>query len=391
MPVLNTLADRAAEIAAWRRHLHAHPELAYQEHATAAFVAGKLRAFGLDEVHTGIGRTGVVGVLHGARGPGGSAARSIGLRADMDALPILEAADLPYASQTAGRMHACGHDGHTAMLLAAARHLAETRGFDGTAIFIFQPAEEDGAGAAAMLADGLLERFPIRAAFGLHNRPGMAVGRFGTRSGAFLGATTEFFATIRGRGGHAAEPQAAADPIVAVAQIVVALQTAIARNAAPSETAVLTVTRLEGGGAINVIPETARFEGTIRCFSPATQELLQRRLREITQGVAAAMDCTAELRLEDGYPVLVNDSAETDFAAGVAREIAGDAGVATDLPLWPGAEDFAYIAQRVPSAFLVLGNGDSAKLHHPRFDFCDAAAPHGASYWVRLVERALPL
>ena len=390
MPVLNTLADRAAEIAGWRHHLHATPELAYEEHTTAAFVAQHLRDFGLDEVHTGIGRTGVVGVLHGARGPAGSAMRSIGLRADMDALPIIEASGVAYASRTPGRMHACGHDGHTAMLLAAARLLTQTRGFDGTAVFIFQPAEEAGAGAAAMLADGLLERFPIRAAFGLHNRPGMPLGTFGTRPGPFLGATTEFFVTVSGRGAHAAEPHAAADPIVALAQIVVALQTAIARNAAPSDTAVLTVTRLTGGGAINVIPEAAAFEGTIRCFSTATQALLKRRLREIAGGVAGALGCTAEVRFEDGYPVLVNDPAETEFAAGVAREIAGAAGVATDLPMWPGAEDFAYFAQRLPCAFLLIGNGDSAPLHHPRFDFADAAAPWGASYWVRLVERALP-
>jgi amidohydrolase len=391
MPVLNSLADRAPEIALWRRHLHAHPELAYHEHATAAFVAEKLREFGLDEVHTGIGRTGVVGVLHGARGPAGSAARRIGLRADMDALPILEAGEHPYASTVPGRMHACGHDGHTAMLLAAARQLAETRAFDGSAVFIFQPAEEDGAGAAAMLADGLLERFPIRAAFGLHTRPGMDVGKFGSRPGAFLGATTEFFVTIAGRGAHAAEPQSAADPIVALAHAVVALQTAIARNAMPSEAAVLTVTRVEGGGAINVIPGSARFEGTIRCFSDPMQALLKRRLREIAEGVAGALGCVAEVRLEDGYPVLVNDPAETAFAAGVAREIAGDAGMDSELPAWPGAEDFAYIAQRVPSAFLVLGNGASAGLHHPAFDFDDAAAQHGASYWVRLVERALTI
>ena len=390
MPVLNTLADRAGEIAGWRRHLHANPELAYQEHATAAFVADKLRAFGLDEVHAGIGRTGVVGVLHGARGPGG-AARSIGLRADMDALPIHETSGVAHASQVPGRMHACGHDGHTAMLLAAARQLAETRGFDGTVVFIFQPAEEDGAGAAAMLADGLLERFPIRAAFGLHNQPGLPVGAFGTRAGPFLGATTEFYVTVTGRGAHAAEPHSAADPIVALAQIVCALQTAIARNTAPSDTAVLTVTRIEGGGAINVIAPSAGFEGTIRCFSAATQALLKARLRGICEGIAVALGCVADVRLEDGYPVLVNDPAQTAFAAEVAAEIAGAARVSTDLPKWPGAEDFAYIAQKVPSAFLVVGNGDSAKLHHPAFDFADAAAPFGASYWVRLAERALPL
>ena len=391
MPVLNTIADRVDEIAGWRRHLHANPELAYHEHATAAFVADKLRDFGLDEVHTGIGRTGVVGVLHGARGPAASVRNRVGLRADMDALPIQEATGKPYASTTPGRMHACGHDGHTAMLLAAARHLAETRGFDGTAVFIFQPAEEDGAGADAMLRDGLLERFPIRAAFALHCRPTMPIGHFGTRPGAFLGATTEFFGRVVGRGSHAAEPQSGADPIVALAQIVGAVQTIVARNAPPVEAAVVTVTRIAGGGAINVIPEDAIFEGTIRCFSTAVQDMLKRRLRDIVEGVASALGCTAELRLEDGYPMLVNDAAQTDFAAGVAREIAGAGRVATDLPAWPGAEDFAYIAQRVPSAFLLVGNGDSAGLHHPGFDFADAAAPHGASYWVRLVERALPL
>lgn len=391
MPVLNSLADRAEEIAGWRRHLHANPELAFQEHATAAFVAERLRSFGLDEVHTGIARTGVVGVLHGARGPARSAAQRIGLRADMDALPIQEANAAPYASGAPGRMHACGHDGHTTMLLAAARHLAETRGFDGSAVFIFQPAEEDGGGAAVMIADGLLDRFPLSAAYGLHNQPGMPVGAFGSRVGPFLGATTEFYVTIAGRGAHAAEPHAGADPIVAMAQAIVALQTAISRNRSPAETAVLTVTSVSGGGAINVIPPRTAFEGTIRCFSADTRALLKRRLTEIVTGVAMAMGCTAEVRCEDGYPVLVNDAAQTRFALEVAAEVAGADQVRSDLPLWPGAEDFAYLAEKVPSAFLVLGNGGSAALHHPNYDFADAATPFGASYWVRLVERALPL
>ena len=391
MPVIPELAAQTPGLIAWRQQLHAHPELAYREHATAAFVAGKLRSFGLDEVHTGIGRTGVVGVLHGVRAAATAADGRIALRADMDALPILEAGTPPHVSTTPGVMHACGHDGHTTMLLAAARHLAATRRFDGTALFIFQPAEEDGAGAAAMLADGLFERWPVRAAFGLHNDPGLPVGRFGTRTGPFLGSTCEFYVTVTGRGAHAAEPHSGADPIVALAQIVVSLQTAIARNAPPSETAVLTVTRIEGGGAINVIPAEARFEGTIRCFSMDTQALLKRRLHEIAEGVATAMGCRAQVRCEDGYPVLVNDAAQTDFAVGVARGVAGDAHVNAALPMWGGAEDFAFIAQAVPSAFLVVGTSPSQPLHHPEYDFNDAAIPYGASYWVRLVERALPL
>jgi amidohydrolase len=309
----------------------------------------------------------------------------------MDALPITEATGAPYASTAPGRMHACGHDGHTTMLLAAARQLAATRAFDGTAVFIFQPAEEDGAGAAAMIADGLLRRFPFRAAFGLHNRPGMEIGTFGTRPGPFLGATTEFFVRVAGHGAHAAEPQAGADPIVALAQIVVALQTVVARNTAPAEAAVLTVTRIEGGRANNVIPAEALFEGTLRCFSGEMQALLKRRLTEISESVATAMGCVAEVRCEDGYPVLVNDPAETAFAAEVAREVAGADAVSVDLPAWPGAEDFAYIAELVPSAFLLVGNGPSAPLHHPAFDFSDAAIPYGASYFVRLVERALAI
>jgi len=256
-------------------------------------------------------------------------------------------------------------------------------------VFIFQPAEEDGAGAAAMLADGVLERWPIRAAYGLHTKPGMPVGAFGSRPGAFLGSTCEFFVTVRGDGAHAAEPQTGADPIVALAHIIAALQTAISRNASPTETAALTVTKVEGGGAINVIPDVARFEGTIRCFSDAAQALLKRRLTEICQGVASALGCRAQVRLEDGYPVLVNDAAEVEFAASVARDVAAAGAMSTDLPPWPGAEDFAYIAKAVPSAFLVIGNGASAALHHPAFDFDDAASVFGASYWVRLVERGL--
>ncbi len=384
--VPDAIAAIAPEFTAWRRHLHAHPELAYHEHATAAFVAERLRDFGVDELHTGIGRTGVVAVVHGNGGATADPERRIILRADMDALPIRESGEVPYASLTPGRMHACGHDGHTAMLLGAARHLTATRRFSGSVVLVFQPAEEDGAGAEAMLRDGLLERFPVRAAFGLHCAPGQPIGWFGTRPGPFLGATSEFYLRVVGRGGHAARPQAAADPIVALAQIIVALQTAVARNAPPVEAAVLTVTRIEGGGAINVIPEDARAEGTIRVFSPALQTRLKQRLRDIAEGVAAAMECRAELRCEDGYPVLVNDAAQTAFAASVAGEVGT---VQTDVPAWTGAEDFAYIARRVPSAFLLIGNGDSAPLHHPAFDFADAAIPHGVAYWTHLVERAL--
>jgi amidohydrolase len=389
-PLPDVFAAQAPQLAGWRRHLHAHPELAYQEHATAAFVAERLREFGFDEVHTGIGRTGVVGVLHGAAGPASGREQRIAVRADMDALPILEATGAAYASQAPGTMHACGHDGHTTMLLGAARHLAATRRFAGTAVFVFQPAEEDGAGAEAMLRDGLFDRFPVRAAYGMHNKPGMPIGHFATRRGPFLGATTEFYLRIRGRGAHAAEPQAGQDPIVALAQVIVALQTIVSRNVPSLESAVLTVTRVEGGKAINVIPEEAGCEGTIRVFSSAVQETMKARLRAVAEGVAGGLGCTAELRIEDGYPVLVNDAAETAFALSVAADVAGADAADGTHPLWPGAEDFAYFAREVPSAFVLIGNGPSAALHHPAFDFCDATAPYGVAYWVRLVERALP-
>jgi hippurate hydrolase len=376
--------------AVWRHHLHAHPELAYQEHATSAFVADKLRSFGVDELHTGIGGTGLVAVIHGADGPAASPAGRIALRADMDALPIVETTNLPYSSRNEGRMHACGHDGHTTMLLGAARELVRSRRFRGSAVLIFQPAEEDGAGMDAMLRDGLLDRFPVRAAFGMHTSPGLPLGHFASRPGPFLGATCEFWLRIEGRGGHAAYPNEAADPIVALAQVVVALQTAVSRNAPAPETAVLTVTKVAAGNAINVIPEEALAEGTIRTFSTRTQALLKARLEAIAAGIAAALGCRAELRLLDGYPVLVNDAATLGRALDAARDVAGGEAVAADWPPWPGAEDFAYLAQRVPSAFVLIGNGDSAPLHHPGFDFADAALPHGIAYWQRLVERELP-
>jgi hippurate hydrolase len=385
MPIVNRVADLHAEITAWRRDIHANPELLYDVHRTAASVADKLKSFGCDEVVTGIGRTGVVGVIRG-RNPGGKA---VGLRADMDALPIEEATDLPYKSTVPGKMHACGHDGHTAMLLGAAKYLAETRNFAGTAVMIFQPAEEGGAGARAMLRDGLIDRFGIQEVFGMHNYPGMPVGRFAIRSGPAMASTDTIAIRLEGVGAHAAFPHTGVDTILLGAQIVNQLQSIVSRNVDPVEAAVVSICTFHGGEAENVIPQQVRLGGTVRTLSQDVRDLVQKRVREVVEGTARLYGAKAQITYTPGYPVLVNDSGRTAFAASVAREIAGDSKVDNQWPPLMGAEDFAFMLNERPGAFIYVGNGDSAGLHNPKYDFNDEAIPLGTSYWVRLAETAL--
>jgi hippurate hydrolase len=387
MPVLNRIADRADEIAEWRRDFHAHPELQYDVHRTAAAVAEKLKNFGCDEIATGIGRTGVVGVIRGRKNTDG---RVVGLRADMDALPIEEQTGLAYASKNSGKMHACGHDGHTAMLLGAARHLCETRNFDGTAVVIFQPAEEGGAGAKAMIDDGLLDRFGIRQVFGMHNYPGMPVGDFATRPGPIMAAADRLWIEIEGTGGHAARPHKAVDTVLVGSAIITALQQIVARNVDPMDHAVVSITLFQAGFADNVIPQTALLRGTCRSLKAEVRDLLERRVREVVEGVARLHGARANLRYQRDYPVVVNEPAATDFAVSVAREVAGEARVDPAMTPVMGGEDFAFMLQERPGAFIFVGNGDSKNLHHPGYDFDDRVIPFGASYWVRLVEKAMP-
>jgi amidohydrolase len=385
MPIVNRVADLHAEITEWRRDLHAHPELNYDVHRTAGFVAERLRAFGCDEVVEGIGRTGVVGVIRGQKGTG----KGIGLRADMDALPITEANEVPYKSTVPGKMHACGHDGHTAMLLGAAKHLAETRNFAGTAVMIFQPAEEGGAGAKAMIRDGLMERFPIDEVFGMHNFPGLPVGAFALRSGPIMASADTLDIEIEGVGGHAARPHLAVDTILVGAQIINAVQSVVSRNVDPLKSAVVSICMFQAGNTDNVIPQTAQLRGTARALAPDVRDLLEERLRKLVEGTAALHGATARLRYRRGYPVLVNHDAQAAFAAAVAANIAGSPHVETQMAPVMGAEDFAYMLEARPGAFIFVGNGDSAGLHHPAYDFNDDLIPVGTSYWVRLVETAL--
>ena len=371
---------------AWRRDIHQNPELLYDVERTARYVADRLTAFGCDEVKTSIGRTGVVGVIRGAKG---SSPRSIGLRADMDALPIEEATNLSYRSKNPGKMHACGHDGHTAMLLGAARRLAQTRNFAGSAVVIFQPAEEGGAGARAMIEDGLMDQFGIEEVYGMHNWPLLPVGSFMLRKGPLLAAADEITIAIEGQGGHAAMPHQGVDPVVAGAQIVLALQTIASRNIDPLNSCVVSITRFEAGSASNIIPQTAWLNGTARTLQAATRDKVEKRIREIVAGNAAAAGLTARVEYRRGYPATVNHPGQTDFAAAVARKVAGDSHVDSNAAPVMGAEDFSFMLEARPGAFIFLGNGDSAKLHSPAYDFNDAALPYGMSYWVELVETAL--
>ncbi|HEX4239542.1 MAG TPA: M20 aminoacylase family protein [Xanthobacteraceae bacterium] len=385
MPIVNRVADLHNEIKEWRRDFHAHPELRYDVHRTAGSVAEKLKSFGCDEVVPGIGRTGVVGVIRGRK----SGSKVIGLRADMDALPLEEETGLPYKSTVPGKMHACGHDGHTAMLLGAAKYLAETRNFAGTAVVIFQPAEEGGAGALAMVKDGLISRFGIQEVYGMHNYPGLPIGQFAIRPGAMMAAADHLQIEIEGKGGHAARPHLSIDTILVGAQMINQLQSIVARNVDPLEAAVVSVCMFQAGHTDNVIPQHAVLRGTARSLTPEVRELLHQRIGEVVEGTARLYGATAKVTYTNGYPVVVNHERQTAFAADVAREIAGRDKVDIDVPPVMGAEDFAFMLAERPGAFIFVGNGDSAGLHHPAYDFNDETIPVGTSYWVRLSETAL--
>ena len=386
MPIKNRLAEMHEDITGWRRHLHMHPELMYDVHETAAFVEQKLRGFGLDDITTGIGRTGVVAVLEGRTNTSG---RVIGLRADMDALPIEEATGLDYASTVPGKMHACGHDGHTAILLGAARYLSETRNFDGKVVLIFQPAEEGGAGGKAMCDDGLMERWGIQEVYGLHNMPGLPVGEFAIRSGPLLAASDEFEIIVTGKGGHAAAPHEAVDTTLVAAQILVTLQSVVSRSVDPIKSVVLTVGIFETDSvASNVIAHTARLKGTVRTLERENRALAEERIRRIAGDTASAFGATAEVIWSPGYPATVNTPAETEYAADAARAVGQAVNDATD-PIMP-SEDFAYMLEERPGAYIFLGNGDTAMCHHPAYQFDDEAIPLGCSWFAELVERRLP-
>jgi amidohydrolase len=388
MAIINRIGDFQDEMTAWRRDLHAHPEIGFEETRTAAVVADRLRSFGLDEVHTGLARTGVVGVLKA-----GSGGRSIGLRADIDALPIEEGTGLPYASTNPGRMHACGHDGHTTMLLGAARYLAETRNFDGTVYFIFQPAEEMMAGGRVMVEEGLFERFPAEQVFGMHNWPRLPVGQFAMRPGPMMAAADRIEIRLTGRGGHGAMPHHACDPVVAGAQIVSALQTIVARNADPIDRAVVSITQFHAGDADNVIPQTALLGGTARSFTPEMRDLIERRIGQIARGVGEALEVEVATRYERGYPATVNSVAETELAAAAAAAVVGEDRVDRAPAPVMGAEDFAFMLERRPGSYVFIGNGggeEAPMVHHPQYNFNDEALPFGASYWSKLVEQVLP-
>ena len=381
--IIDAIRASQNEFAAIRRDLHANPELGLEERRTAEIVARNLESWGL-EVHRGIGRTGVVGVLR--RGNGQAA---IGLRVDMDALPMQEATGLDYASRNVGRMHACGHDGHTTMLLAAAKYLAETGNFNGTVNFIFQPGEEGVGGALAMLADGLFERFPCDTIFALHNRPGMPVGQYAISPGPSAAGGAFFDIRITGRGSHGARPEASIDPVVVAAHITAALQSVVARNVPPADTAVLSVTRIVAGDAYNVIPQTALLAGTCRAFSPRVMTLMEQSLRRVAEGVAAGFGATAEVEFRLIFAPLVNHPEHTDTLADAAAALVGEANVDRAKPPGMGSEDFSFMMEKVPGAYIQVGNGSSAQLHNPAYDFNDAAIPYGAGVFASLVERKL--
>jgi len=375
-----------AELTAWRRDIHAHPELGFEEHRTSDFVAQKLAEFGC-EVYRHVGKTGVVGVLQTGNGP------SIGLRADMDALPIEEANDVPYRSRSPGRMHACGHDGHTTMLLGAARYLAETKNFDGTAIFIFQPAEEGLGGAKAMLEDRLFDRFPCDSIFGMHNTPGLPIGKFAIRPGAMMAGGAFFDITVTGSGSHGARPESGIDPVLAACHIVTALQAIVSRNLSPSDTAVVSATAIHGGDAYNVIPQRAIIRGTARAFSSQTMKQIEDRIRRIAQGVATGLGAVAELDFRTLFAPLVNDPLQAQFMADAAAEIVGEAQVERQRGIVMASEDFSFMLEARPGAYINIGNGDvegSAPVHNPHYDFNDDALPLGASLYARIVEKKLP-
>lgn len=391
MPIHNRISAFHADMTEWRQYLHRHPEIAFEEFQTADFVASRLKEFGI-EVHTGLATTGVVGVLHGQRGPAAITERRIALRADMDALPMQEETNLPYASGINGRMHGCGHDGHTVMLLGAARYLAETRNFDGTVIFIFQPAEENGGGARVMMDQGLFRQFPVQSVWAMHNSPSIPVGKIAVRAGASMAAVDDFEIIIHGKGGHAASPHETIDPIMVGMQLYNAFQMIISRNVDPVESAVLSVTCFHAGSANNVIAGSAQMVGTVRSFVPSIRAMMEQRLRETCQHIANMHGARIDVHFHKGYPPLINTRAETEFAGRIAAEIVGEENVLHDTPPVMGAEDFAFMLMEKPGSYIWVGQSDSehrASVHHPQYDFNDRILPIGASYFARLVERTL--
>jgi amidohydrolase len=385
MPVINRISGYADEMTGWRRWLHRMPELSFDCHRTAAFLAERLREFGVDEIHEGIATTGIVAIVNG-RGPG----PTVGLRADMDALPINEMSGVSYASEIEGRMHACGHDGHMAMLLGAAKYLAETRNFRGRAALIFQPAEEDGGGGRVMVEEGIMDRFDIAEVYAIHNAPNFAEGQFYTGPGPIMAAVDEFEVTVEGRGGHAAMPHDTADPLIAAVAMVQAFQTIVSRNHRPVDDLVVSVTQFRAGSANNVIPASAIFSGTVRIFSDEVQEMAMQRMKEIVAGLAAGHGVAARLDYHRHYPATINDPFRAAFAAEVAAEIVGEDRVDPAATREMGAEDFAFMLEARPGAYLFLGQGPGPVCHHPAYDFNDRIAPIGASFFARIVERALP-
>jgi len=386
MPVKNRFAELLPEITAWRRDLHENPEILFETHRTSAIVAEKLAEFGCDTIETGIGRTGVVGVI---RGRTDTAGKVIGLRADMDALPIVEATGLEYASKIDGAMHACGHDGHTAMLLGAAKYLSETRNFDGTVVVIFQPAEEGGGGGREMCEDGMMDKFGIQEVYGMHNWPGMPVGSFSIRSGAFFAAVDTFEIIVEGKGGHAAKPHETVDSIFVAAHTVTALQSIASRNADPVDQVVVSVTSIESSSnAFNVIAQRTHMKGTVRTMSKDMRALVEQRLMEIATSVSKTFGAVAEVKYYRGYPCMVNHDEQTEFAASVAAKVSG---ACDDAPLVMGGEDFSYFLEERPGAYILVGNGDSASVHHPEYNFNDEVIPAGCSWWAGIAEERMPV
>lgn len=385
MPILNRAAEIQPDVVAWRRHLHQYPETLYDLPLTIRFVEEKLKSFGCDRIETGIGRSGIVAIINGKNGDG----PSIGLRADMDALPITETSGVEWASTIPGKAHSCGHDGHTAMLLGTAKYLCETRNFRGSAVLVFQPAEEGGAGALAMINDGLMERFGISEIYGVHNLPGLPVGQFAMCKGPIMAATDEFDFFIKGRGGHAAQPHRTIDPIMTGAQLLTAVQNIVSRNTDPLDSLVISVTKFHAGEAYNVIPQEAKLSGTVRSLSKETRAFAEQRLREVAAGIAATTGAEITVRYKNNYPVTFNHDAQTEFAARIAKAVAGDAMVQTDVNPMMAAEDFSYMLEARPGAYIFIGNGDTAGLHHPAYDFNDEAIPYGISYFVSIIETAL--
>lgn len=383
MPVINRIAEFADEVAEWRRDFHVHPELQYDLPRTSGKVADLLRSFGVDEVVTGIAQSGVVGVIKG-RGPG----KTIGIRADMDALPILERTGLDYASQTPGRMHACGHDGHTAILLGTAKYLAETRNFDGNAVMIFQPAEEGGAGGRAMVEAGIMDRFGVDEVYGLHNMPGQAAGSIAMRVGGLMAASDEFNIVVEGQGGHAAWPQNTVDPVMITAQLITALHTIVSRDIDPIRSAVLSVTMMQGGEAFNIIPQKVKLTGTVRSLNDEVRDLMEERLKAVTKGIVETFGGKAEVKYRRGYPVVENTPDETAYAAAIAATVVGEDRVDANVDPKMGGEDFSYMLQARPGAYVFLGNGPSSELHSDTYNFNDEIIPVGVSFFVKLVEGA---